>query len=1130
MTATVRPPRSARLGLAALLAATCLAAGLPAQERAPAGDPLLEAFRDPPAAARPRVWWHWMNGNISKDGIRKDLEWMKRTGIAGLQNFDANLITPQIVDKRLVYMTPEWKDAFRYAANLADQLDLELAIAASPGWSETGGPWVRPEDGVKKIAWSETIVTGGRRFTGVLPAPPQTTGPFQDVAAVDPLASLSGEKKKPDPVHYADSAVVAYRVTDTGALPAPRATLGDGKPLDAAPLADGRFATAVDVPRSSRDTPTVITLDYDRPQTIRSASLYVPGAASIFAPASIQPRLEASDDGLSWRKVTDVTLSMAPTTVSFAPVTARRFRIVFALAPDGPPKFTPAPGVDDSLVTAFFAAKPMMPVAELRLSSEARVNQWETKAGFSLSNDYYALDADAGPDVKGVPAAEVVDLTARMRPDGTLDWTPPEGSWRIVRMGWSLTGKTNHPAPAEATGLEVDKLDGRAVRDYLETYLKMYRDAAGADMIGARGVKALLTDSTEVGAFNWTPRILEEFRHLRGYDSRPWLPALTGAIVGSRSESDRFLYDFRRTIGELHASQHYGTVAAVAHENGLKVYGEALEAGRPSLGDDMDMRRYADVPMAALWTWPRDGAAKTVYLSDMRGAASVAHLYGQNLVAAESMTSAVTPWAHAPSDLRRIIDLEFANGINRPVIHTSVHQPVDDRQPGLSLLVFGQYFNRHETWAEMARPWIDYLARSGHMLQQGRFFADVAYFYGEESPTVGQTQATYFKDVPTRYAYDFVSPRAVRDLLKVDNGDLVAPSGARYRVLYLGGMSGRMTLPMLRHLAKLAESGATIVGDAPAGSPALGEDRPEYRALVARLWPGQSVTEVGRGRVIAGRDVEGALQRIGVSPDFSYAKPQPDSELLFVHRRLDDGDVYFVNNRRNRPERVEARFRVTGKAPEIWRADTGTSEPVSYRIDGNETIVPLDFEAEGSFFVVFRNPAGAPSATVARPAAQPVATLDGVWTVAFQPGRGAPASITLPDLGSLSGQANPGVRYFSGVSTYTKDFTVPAGHRPGQPLLLDLGSVGDVAEVRVNDRLVGTVWHAPYRLDIAGTVKPGRNRLEVRVANLWVNRLIGDVQPGAKKITFTTVPTYKPDAPLRPSGLIGPVRLMTAGR
>lgn len=1125
MTLTVKT----RLGamLSATLLAMLAAAPLTYGEDATHDDALSAGFRDPPNSARPRVWWHWMNGNITKDGIRKDLEWMHRVGIGGLQNFDANLVTPKIVEQRLVYMTPEWKDAFRYAAGLADNLGLELAIASSPGWSETGGPWVQPKDGLKKLVWSETTIAGGKRFTGKLPAPPSVTGPFQALTSgSDPLASSRGTEKKP--TYYADSVVLAYPLTNNNSVVAPQVTTLDGKAVDIAQLQDGNARTAVTVPRGTVEQPGGLLITYPAAQTIRSANVYVLGKTT-FGDIGVAPRLEANVDG-TWHQVADVAVSTVPTTTSFAPVTAQRFRLL--LAPStavGAVLGEPAPGAAGGEGLMGMRGAPSSPIriAELSLSSEAKVDRFESKAGFAIEQDYYALSTAANAELQGIDPKTVLNLSSRMQADGSLDWTPPKGKWRVLRLGYSLLGTTNHPATAEATGLEVDKFDGPAVRNYLETYLNMYRDAAGAELIGARGVRALLTDSIEVGAANWTPKIIEQFTRLRGYDPTPWLPALTGEVIGSRSQSDAFLYDYRRTLADLMSSEHYGTAAAVAHEHGLKVYGEALEDHRPSLGDDMTMRSHTDVPMAAMWTYSRKSGPKPTYLADIKGAASVAHLYGQNLVAAESMTSAMQPWAYAPNELRRVIDLEFVTGVNRPVIHTSVHQPLDDKQPGLSLFIFGQYFNRHETWAEMAKPWVDYLSRNGYLLQQGRSSADVAYFYGEEAPLTGLFGDRRVTDAPTQYAYDFVNVDALLNLLRVDNGELVADSGARYKVLYLGGSSQRMTLSVLQRIADLADAGATIVGEAPQSSPSLNNDAATFNKLIQRLWSGQAVTKVGKGQVIAGTDVEAALSSLNIVPDFSYRKSQADSEVLFTHRHLSDGELYLINNRQNRGEQFEAKFRVTGKVPEIWHADSGTVEAVSYRVEGGQTIVPLEMNAEDSFFVVFRKPSNATSFTA--PKATPVvaATLDGAWSVTLQPKLGDAMNITLPALSSLSEQTDPAVKYFSGTAIYKKQFTLPKGTQPNS-LWLDLGKVGELADVYVNGKLVGNTWHAPYRVAIGSAVKRGKNELEIRVANLWVNRLIGDAQPGANKTTFTSMPSYRADAPLRPSGLMGPVTLLKA--
>jgi hypothetical protein len=1124
------------LSVVSILASTTLLTPAAfADEAAPATGPadatLEQQFDNPPMEARPRVWWHWMNGNVTKDGIAKDLAWMKRVGIGGLQNFDAGLDTPQIVDKRLVYMTPEWKDAFRFAATEADKHGLELAIAASPGWSETGGPWVKGEDGLKKVVWSETRLKGGKRFTGKLAMPPVNTGPFLDMPESDPLAAVVGDHGFHAPELYSDVAVFA--VPDMGmADPVPAYSAG-GKALDAAALSDTSLTSGVTLPRGSADAPTTIVASYAKAQTVRSATVSIPGAKGTFSGPTVDMRLEASDDGQAWRAVGTFPVTAAPSTIAFAPVTAKHFRLVLAPLPfngsnmgDPMPGLAPAGGFLEMMAAA---AKAPFDLKQFRLSSEAAVDQFESKAGFAVVPDYYALGAPDAATV-GVDPAKVINLTGKMKADDTLDWTPPKGNWRIIRLGSSLLGTTNHPAPPEATGLEVDKFDGDAVRRYLEHYIGMYKDAAGADLVGKRGVRAILTDSIEVGAANWTPRMVEQFKRLRGYDPTPYMPALAGVLVGTRAQSDAFLRDYRQTLADLMSSEHYGVVAKVAHEHGLKVYGEALEDNRPSLGDDIAMRSHADVPMSALWTYGRKTGPNPSYIVDMKGAASTAHIYGQNLVAAESMTSALAPWAYAPNELRRIIDLEFASGVNRPVVHTSVHQPVDDKVPGLSLMIFGQFFNRHEAWAELARPWVDYMARSSLLLQAGRNVADVAYFYGEEGPLTALYGRKRIADAPTVHAYDFINRDALFDAVKVEGGEVVAKGGARYKAIQLGGSTRKMTLPTLRRLAALVEAGATVVGKAPESSPALNDDPAEFAALVAKLWSGAGTTKVGAGQVIASSNIDAALAGAGVAPDLVLGGKSADGEVLFVHRALADGDAWFVNNRKNAPETLEARFRVTGKQPELWHADTGEVEAVSYRIENGQTIVPLTLDAEDSVFVVFRKPAKADALAIKKLAPVPVATLNGAWKVAFQPGRGAPASISLPKLASLTDSADAGVKYFSGLATYTSSFTLPKGAKAGQPLWIDLGQVGEIAEVSVNGKHAGYAWHKPYRVNIGGAVKQGTNTIEVKVANLWVNRLIGDAQDGAAKVTWTAIPTYSATAPLRPSGLIGPVTLQAAAK
>ncbi|MBC2651149.1 glycoside hydrolase [Novosphingobium flavum] len=1123
--------------LAALLLGTTALVGATSARAAEAAsaDPSLEAlFRDPPQSARPRVWWHWMNGNVTKDGIAKDLAWMKAVGIGGMQTFDANLQTPQIVDRRLVYMTPEWKEAFRFAASEADRLGLELAIAASPGWSETGGPWVKPQDAMKKLVWSSVDLAPGASPGAALPAPPQRTGPFQDVAPGRSIEELISGKPAPEAAtFYGDVRVLAFPVPTPVPLVPVSAVDSLGNPLKA-PVLAGAGPEPVVLGRKEGVAPG-LTLDFGKPVTARAATLFLPDLSVPFFGVTYKARLEASADGAEWRKVAHVTLAAIPTTVSFAAVNARQFRVILEPVPPRTSLGAPVPGLVmapfEQSIGGFYSQRPLE-VRTFQLAGDPAVDQFQTKAGFAMSPDYYAL-GQIEDGARGIDPAQVVDLTGKLRADGTLDWRAPrlpQGQvWRVLRLGYSLLGTTNHPATPEATGLEVDKYDGTAVRGYLDHYLGLYKDAAGPELVGKRGVRALLTDSIEVGEANWTPRMVEQFQRLRGYDPLPWLPALTGTLVGTRAESDRFLFDYRRTLADLLASEHYGTVARVAHENDLTVYGEALEDHRPMLGDDMAMRRHADVPMAALWTFNRQEGPRQTLIADMKGAASVAHVYGQNLVAAESMTAAMAPWAFAPKDLKRFIDLEFVTGVNRPVIHTSVHVPVDDKAPGLSLFIFGQYFNRMESWAGLAKPWVDYIARSSLLLQWGRNHADLAYFHGEEAPLTGLYGDTPVADAPRGYAYDFLNFDALTGQLANDGADVVTPAGARYRAIYLGGTSRMMTLAALRRLAGLVEGGATVIGRPPLADPGRAGDDAAFAALVARLWPGGAGATVGRGRTLIAPDAEAGLAGLGLAPDFAFTGGSAQADIPFVHRTSGDEHVYYLTNRGPAAETIEARFRVAGRVPELWHAETGTSEPVSYRIVGGETIVPLSLAVDDAVFVVFRKPATEATRQVPVVSARPLLALDEGWSLAFQPGRGAPATLALPRLIPLQTHAEPGVKHFSGTVTYSRSVTLPKRGRAAGPLWLDLGEVGDLARVSVNGVEVGTVWHAPYRIDIGAAVRPGVNRLDILVANTWVNRLVGDAQPGAKPLTWTALPTYRADAPLRPSGLIGPVRLLEAG-
>lgn len=1088
----------------------CLLAALITQ----AQTPILRGFQTPPNAAKPRVWWHWMNGNISKNGIEKDLNWMKEVGIGGFQNFDANLFTPVVVPKKLVFMDAAWKDAFKFTAEYANKQGLEMAIAGSPGWSVTGGPWVEPKDGMKKYVWTETRIEGGKAFSGKLQQPSDGIGNFQNDIISE--GGISGGFVGKRPKFYQDALVIAYKVAPSEKTLAelnPKVTSSGGE-FDLKKLTDGDIYTTTLLPPKAVGEDTWIQYEFATPQTFKSLS--VVGAEhnqmEQFNGSPENRSLQASDDGVTFREVAKIHGSAVPqNTVCFPATTAKYFRFVYKTMP----------GVLG--LEAMFMPNPTPPkpsgvgVAEFVLYNTNRIDKAEDKAGFLPWKENTASFLSDNSDA--ISTENVVDITDKMSSDGTLNWSAPQGNWVVLRLGYSLTGRQNHPASPEATGLEVDKLDKEAVRKYINTYLDMYKDATNG-LMGAKGLTHMILDSYEAGHMNWTASLPQEFQKRRGYDIKTWTPVLSGRIVKSTEASEKFLWDFRKTIGELIAESHYDVIGEELHKRGMKRYTESHEGGRIYLADGMDVKRNADVPMSAMWT-PGSlagGSDEEVRSeADIREAASVAHIYGQNLVAAESMTSIQNAFSWHPEKLKRTADLEMASGLNRFVIHTSVHQPLDDKLPGFSLGPFGQYFTRQETWSGAgAKAWMSYLGRSCHLLQQGKFVADVLYFYGENTNITWQ-----FKDkLPsiTGYEYDFCNATALK-LMKVVNGKIVAPSGTSYNLLVLDESAKSMTLSTLKKVRDLVKAGAKVAGIKPMSSPSMNDNPTEFQNIVNEIW--------GKNPQLETQNYADILRGAKVPEDVKIISTlNPQSPILYVHRKTAVEHIYWFNNRSANQNEVEVSLRVSGAVPELWNPQTGKTEKVSYEIKEGRTIIPLKFESWEAYFIVFKNKASVLTYKKPISAEQDVLTISTPWKVAFQEGRGAPASATFDKLASWTDNTEGGIKYFSGTATYRNTFKM-ASLTQGGEYVIDLGEVKNIAEVIVNGKNVGTAWKKPFKLNITNALKAGDNTIEIRVTNLWVNRLIGDAQPDVKnKITFTTMPFYRGQESLLPSGLLSDIKIL----
>ena len=982
---------------------------------------LKTGFQDPPQQARPRVWWHWMNGNITRDGIVKDIEWMHRVGIGGFHCFDAGFWGKSIVEHRLVYMTPEWQEHFKLAVAMADSLDMEVAVASCPGWSNTGGPWVTPEQAMKRLVWSETRVKGSKKVQIALPEPKRDDRWYADIS------TLAVKVNKEDKTMEELGAQLSYS--------------------------------------DSLQSPCWVQCRFNRPVTIKALSINDATWRSIWAaqPAPVKKWLEASDDGITFRRICGIPHgSISWQTIDIEPTRAQYFRITY----DEKPGATP----------------------QLKLYTTSRINHAEEKAGFASPSDMMDFITTADEN-DAIGPADVIDVTGMVDTHGMLHWKAPKGDWVIYRFGYTLTGKENHPASPEATGLEVSKIDKQAFTDFLEYYLNTYRQATGG-LMGDRGLHYLLIDSYEAGWETWCARMPQEFEQRRGYSLMPWLPVLTGRIIGSAEQSEEFLFDWRTTIGELIEECMYQNAARIAKNYDLETYFESHENGRLYLADGMSVKRQADIPMAAMWTIPKgakaDNSNASMAESDIRESASVAHLYGKPYVATESMTAngrTGGAYSYFPGNLKSTADLEMSCGTNRFVIHESAHQPVDDKKPGLGLMVYGQWFNRHETWAEMAKPWTDYLARSSYMLQQGRNVADVLYYYGEDD-VVTSLFAHDHPAIPAGYNFDYLNKEALLDLISFDGKDFVTPSGNRYRLLVLSKCCRHMSEPVRAKLDALRRQGAPVIDEKT-----------------------QSI-------------------------DFAISAVKPDvmtrdmSNLRFVHRTTGDSEIYWLNNRNAIPWPCDITFRMSGLKPTLWRPETGAIEEVSYQMSNGETVVHLDMQPGDAFFVVFNGIADVAEQTVPEKREITLRHIDSPWTVHFDEQWGGPSSVVFPELISYTQSDDDGIKYYSGTAVYQNHFTLSKAEIGQGRILLDLGVVGCMAQVSVNGQEVATLWKEPYQADITSALTVGDNKLEIKVVNQWVNRIIGDMQPDcAKQYTYTPSEFYKADSPLIPSGLMGPVVL-----
>jgi hypothetical protein len=788
--------------------------------------------------------------------------------------------------------------------------------------------------------------------------------------------------------------------------------------------------------------------------------------------------------------------------------------------------------------------------------------------------DTYLWPTQPEPDdpALAVPEQQVVDLTKKLGSDGTLRWDVPAGEWVILRTGMTPTGMHNAPASPEGRGLEVDKMNRQLAQLHFNAFIgEVLRRVPAADR---KAFTRVVADSYEMGSQNWTDGFDRQFRARYGYDPIPWLPVLTGRLVGDAGRSERFLWDLRRLVADRVATDYVGGLRAACEPHGLGLWLENYgHWGFP--GEFLKYGSESDRIGGEYWVTGDLGSI------ECRAAASCANTYGKQFVSAEAFTGG-PPFQTAPGGLKARGDWSFCEGVNHFVLHVYIQQPSEDKVPGVNAW-FGTEFNRHNTWFERSKAWIDYVRRSCWLLQQGTRVADVAYFIGDDAPKMTGIRNP---ELPAGRDFDYINSDVIMNHLGVSDGLLTLPHGTSYRVLVLPPLE-TMRPELLGKVRDLVRAGATVVGTPPSRSPSM-QDFPRcdeaVQRLATELWgdadlkqPGER--SFGAGRLVWGKGLDEILTAGGSVPDFQSSVP-----LRFTHRRTADTEIYFVANPQNEPLTTSAGFRACGQAPELWWPHSGAVEhPAVYQTEGGTVRLPLSFGPHGSVFVVFRNqaPAAAPVVTVQRdgrevltttvtPAAEPplqivrsgerltaTATepgryqltfadgsartlevsalpapqpLAGPWQVTLRPPHGTPRTLTLDAPADLAQHPDPAVRHHSGGALYQSSFPIESSQlaTPGTRIRLDLGEVRDLATVRVNGRELATLWLAPWQVDLTDSVRPGANVLEIEVVNTWNNRLVGDLAlPADQRTTTLLAPTVKPGSPLLPAGLLGPVTLRT---
>jgi hypothetical protein len=1113
---------------------------------------LSQNFKNPSKEYRPETWFHLNGNNISKEGLKLDLQAIKDAGLQGIHLFNkSGRAFPNV--KPVKILSPEWEGLIRFTADECKRLDLKFTMQNCPGWSMTGGPWVPAEEAQRELVETVYHIYGGQNIEKTLKIDSLYHTKNYNYKDVQVLAfpTVEGDNSAP----YNPSKI------ETNNQLVPWAAIFN----PTSKLIVTRKTTHLDKPLkvyrkqgiAQENQKTWVKTSFDKEVTIRS--IVFPQSRHMilnfqYPKVAVAVKVEAVING-NLSEITTVNLPDANwndrrkhLTLAIPETTSNQFKFTFLGA--------------DSIAPEF-----------IRLSAKPKLHNHEAKAGKVLRRLEKEVDYNYSENTI-IDAKNIINLTNKMAADGKLSWKAPKGNWTIVRFGHINMRLTNKPAVPEATGWESSKLDKIAIENHLKNGMigNLIKDGGP---IGDGKLHGLLIDSWESHVPTWTMNsedLFKEFETRRGYSMKTYLPATMGYVVESKRTTTKFLRDLRQTMDDVFIDNFFKHFAKIANEMGADVYTEG--AGGEVLPID-PMRYYgvSDIPMTEFW-YPKSPSAQNEYAKPIYNAASAVHLYNKPKLAAEACTQVGVKWNEHPFSVKYLIDYNFAKGVNHLVFHTFSHTPQTDVYPGSSFGgSIGFPFVRQQTWWKYMPEWIDYLSRNQYVLQQGEYVADVLRYYGDHFDRPPFDLDAF----PKGYRFDYLNEEILQEKLSIKNGEIHVENGGDYKIITLRD-SEEIMLSTLKKLKELVINGAIILGDKPKNSPSLMDDEKDIKELLSiadELWGStkNGVKKVGKGKVYWGKTLDEVLKEEEIAKDVVVSNKL---NISWIHRETEDAHIYFVASKDDKPVNVSLSFRVDNVSPQIWNAFTGNQQEAKvWKVENNRTNVALSLPSNGSKIIVFSKSDKKPTASkvafkgetildaktgwyqirntknyptlswnndefstslsgdytfyqdgnsvIKKTVSIEEVSLQNNWKLAFNKGWDTPEFIEVKELKSLTELKNDAVKHYSGTTTYTKSIDTK---ETGKSTILDLGEVANIAEVSINGEKVGVKWAPPFQFDITNYIKRGKNELEIKVTNTWRNQLIFDNKrlKGAKK-TWTTAPPKKNELELEKSGLIGPVVL-----